>query len=676
MKLGREINYKFTATDATGAATKSVESGIQRLGSLAKTYGPIIAGAFGVAGLAKATDLFIRQEQAVFQLEQRLKSTGGVAGWSSEQLQSMASALQGMTTYGDEAIIEMESLLLTFTNIHGEIYEQALPAVLDMSTAMGKDLQSSALQLGKALNDPIRGVAALAESGIQFSNSQREQIKALVETGQTAEAQRIILKELETQFGGAAKAARQGLGGSLESLQNSFGDALEKIGSGNTGFIGSIHELEAVITSKEFQGGLSAIAKGIGWIGTVAAEVTAQIGVAAEMWSNDAVARVRQIVDRQAQLREEMANIPEGGITGALLSIRRGQIQDELAALAEEYQTLVKLAAFNTLPEPATRRKTSGGGKVTPGSIVAMDREEWDSILGQQELDDAVAAITNFQAQLRVRLAEAPPLSLGFSAFDVAASMARRPEEPDDGGIAAAERLAGLQLSLMSENELVHSAYYDRMARINQARALDAENAAHYDQLAIQAAQDREDALANIVLTAEEKKNRIREMQVGVGLNILGMLQSGAMKNSKKGFEVAKVAAIAETTINTYRSATGAYAALAPIPVVGPALGTAAAAVAIAAGMANVSAIQAQSFSSAGGGGGNVGAAISPPGFGAGSPGSPVVTQPIPPQQQGGTQEITIRLIGAVSEAYVENELVPLLNAAHGRNVTMTFAKE
>lgn len=51
---------------------------------------------------------------------------------------------------------------------------------------------------------------------------------------------------------------------------------------------------------------------------------------------------------------------------------------------------------------------------------------------------------------------------------------------------------------------------------------------------------------------------------------------------------VGKAAAIAETTINTYKAAQSAYAALAGIPVVGPALGTAAAALAVVSGLKNV----------------------------------------------------------------------------------------
>lgn len=145
----------------------------------------------------------------------------------------------------------------------------------------------------------------------------------------------------------------------------------------------------------------------------------------------------------------------------------------------------------------------------------------------------------------------------------------------------------------------------------------------------------REEREANVLIRLGRERDEEEELQrakvamqtnaMNATMGILSALQSGAMQNSKKGFEIAKMAAIAETTINTYKAATGAYSALASIPYVGPALGIAAAAAAVAAGMANVSAIQSQKF---GGGSGAGGASnIGTPNFN-GTPNSPLVTTP------------------------------------------------
>jgi hypothetical protein len=165
-------------------------------------------------------------------------------------------------------------------------------------------------------------------------------------------------------------------------------------------------------------------------------------------------------------------------------------------------------------------------------------------------------------------------------------------------------------------------------------------------------------------------KTALQQQQLGAAMGILGALQSGAMKNSKSGFEIAKAAAIAETTINTYKAATGAYSALAPIPVIGPALGVAAAAAAIAAGMANVQAISKQQFGSSSGGGG-----ITPPSFGAGGASSPSVTPVTQPQGigQGGGQ-VTVNLYGAIGEKqWFEDNLPKMLQDLAARNVSVGY---
>lgn len=76
-----------------------------------------------------------------------------------------------------------------------------------------------------------------------------------------------------------------------------------------------------------------------------------------------------------------------------------------------------------------------------------------------------------------------------------------------------------------------------------------------------------------------------------------GSLAGLQSSSNKKLAAVGKAAAIANAMIDTYKSATGAYASLSAIPYVGPALGAAAAGAAIAAGLANVAQIRSQNTS-------------------------------------------------------------------------------
>lgn len=207
---------------------------LSAFGKKAITLGKIIGGAyvakkvidFGVSSV-KAFD---ESQQALAQLNTVLKSTKSVAGITSKAAIDLAKSLQKVTKYSDEETLSAESLLLTFTKINKDIFPQTVRIVQDMSTALGQDLKSSSIQVGKALQDPIKGVTALRRVGVNFNQAQTDVIKKLVETGHQAQAQALILKELQTEFGGSAVAAGKTFGGQLAILKNRFNDVQEKIG--------------------------------------------------------------------------------------------------------------------------------------------------------------------------------------------------------------------------------------------------------------------------------------------------------------------------------------------------------------------------------------------------------------------------------------------------------------
>ena len=179
---------------------------------------------------ATSLQAFREQEKAIAQVNAGLKSTGAQVGFTSKELQNMASELQKNTLFGDEQILkDATAQLLTFTNITGEQFDRTQQAALDLATRLDGDLKGASIQLGKALNDPIANLSALSRSGIQFSEEQKEVIKSLAETGRLAEAQTVILDELDKQYGGSAEAAADADGG-ITQLANAFGDLQEEIG--------------------------------------------------------------------------------------------------------------------------------------------------------------------------------------------------------------------------------------------------------------------------------------------------------------------------------------------------------------------------------------------------------------------------------------------------------------
>ena len=212
-------------------AVKGIESQTAKLqedlSSIAQKASIAFAGLSATVGGLIAT--YRTQEQAEKKLETVLRSTGEAAGLTAQELKDMAAGLQNVSTFGDEAIIEAQSLLLTFTKIGKDVFPTATETILNMSAAMGTDLRSSTVMLGKALNDPIAGVTALSRAGVQLTEQQKEQIKTFTETGNIAKAQSVILKELEVQFGGQARATAEGTGRFIQ-LSNTLGDMAEVIG--------------------------------------------------------------------------------------------------------------------------------------------------------------------------------------------------------------------------------------------------------------------------------------------------------------------------------------------------------------------------------------------------------------------------------------------------------------
>ncbi len=191
-----------------------------------------VSVASGVArGVGKALDEYAKHEQSVRMLNAQLKMTGGVVGFSSSALQQLASDLQKVSSFSNETTLAAQSLLLSFTNIRGDVFRGTLEAAMDLSTVINQDLNSSIAQLGKALNDPVNGIMALSRVGVVFTAAQKDTIKTLVESGRVMEAQKVILGELRNEFGGAARADMQTFTGQLQTMLNSFSDMLESIGA-------------------------------------------------------------------------------------------------------------------------------------------------------------------------------------------------------------------------------------------------------------------------------------------------------------------------------------------------------------------------------------------------------------------------------------------------------------
>jgi len=520
---------------------KSVKKSI---GGLSGVFSAVAIGAF----TSKIIAATAKQEAAVKQLEQGLASTGQVVGLSLQQLTGHAAELQRATTFGDEDIIRAQSQLVTFTKITGDEFKRTTAIALDMSERFGTDVKSSVLQLGKALNDPVANLSALSRAGIQFSAEQKEVIKSLIESGNQAEAQRVILKELEVQFGGSAKAAGDTFGGALKGLSNDMGDLLEAKG-GLPEATSNIIELRKVVSSPEFSSAFNDIASGIisafagvisyvprvvNWLKTIGIELgfAVQSAVAAAQAIKEAVTLgdgigFGEARDRFRARMESLRAIRDEMISGLATPAAEGVAGDA--------------SAVGATGEPVTGAVGAVGGiepAANDGEIEAAAEKERAKL-------EAVAAVKE-----EFRVAE------------------------EEGKI---ERLA-----LQDEADALR--FESQIAQFSNA------------QTALT------DILAQQTVNRLGIESKASKAQVGMISQTYGKGLSLLQTSGKKSEKLQKAMRIKEAVMATYSAAINSYNALAGIPIIGPALGAAAAIAATAFGLKQVKAIK----SGGGAGGGSV----------------------------------------------------------------------
>jgi len=167
-----------------------------------------------------------------------IESTGSAAGISAQQVRDLAESLETLSTVDDKNIQSGENVLLRFTSIGKDVFPQASKAAVDLAVALADgnaanaDVAASAKIVGKALEDPIKGLGALRKAGIVFTDQEKEQITTLVKHGDKAKAQGVILQALEKRYGKAGEAAGKSGASGVRRLQDAVEDAQRALAEG------------------------------------------------------------------------------------------------------------------------------------------------------------------------------------------------------------------------------------------------------------------------------------------------------------------------------------------------------------------------------------------------------------------------------------------------------------
>jgi len=235
------IQFIIKAIDNTKSAFASAGRGIKKFadGSMAvlKKLGNYAKWAFvGVAaGVTLAVREYLNYSRAVAKLEIALTRENRQNEITKQSLLDLADELQKTTGVEDEAVINAEAILLTYKKLSGDVIPRVIRAIVDMNAQMTDGdlsmggLQASAVQLGKALSDPKKGILLLARAGVILDKEQKKAIKSALAHKDLSKAQTLILGALEEKYAGVAAAISKSQAG-VDRVKGSFGDLAKEIG--------------------------------------------------------------------------------------------------------------------------------------------------------------------------------------------------------------------------------------------------------------------------------------------------------------------------------------------------------------------------------------------------------------------------------------------------------------
>lgn len=268
--MANVIEILLRGVDESAPAFASVRANVSKLAI------GVSAAVASFLAFGAVKENLIEAEDASNKLNQAYQRLGGNAQLTKRQLTDLADELQHTTTVSDGLVKESEALLLGFTKVRGEAFERTIKIAADLADKFGS-MQDATRAVGLALQDPIKGLRGLREAQITFTSAQQKTIQYLVETGQQAKVQEIILSSLEQRYKGTAAAARNTLGGAIQALKTQFGSLFEGTGD-NSKLTGAINSLTAELSSPELKAGITQLVTGLVNIASFGVKAAAAVG--------------------------------------------------------------------------------------------------------------------------------------------------------------------------------------------------------------------------------------------------------------------------------------------------------------------------------------------------------------------------------------------------------------
>ena len=224
------IRAVITAKDEASAVLDKFGG---KVGKVAEVAGEalLVAGAAAAGFATLSVKAYAESEAIGAQLNSVLQTTGKSAQISTKQVEALAMQMENYSGKSHDAIEQGQILLLQFSQTTSKNLPEMTKAMLNISQRMGVDTVMAAKTLGIALDDPTTGMSRLRRAGVDFTESQKEAIKALQKSGDVAGADALLMKALDEKMGTAAHTYRETFAGSVSAAKNSLKDFEIVVGS-------------------------------------------------------------------------------------------------------------------------------------------------------------------------------------------------------------------------------------------------------------------------------------------------------------------------------------------------------------------------------------------------------------------------------------------------------------
>ena len=605
---GATSKYEKSMRDVRRISAQTSQGISKSWGGVTKSFAGLVgvvgalAGAIGGITLSRLTKDGIDTAAAFEQMEIKLnaltkgkgkETLDAINSWALDMpvnTEKAVDAFTTMTAYGLDPTLEKMETLVDVSSIFGE---QALPSV---SRALG---QMAAL--GKLSAEELN---QLSESGINARKYLKEAFGMTVEEVQKSgiainEVIDVIWEGMNRDYGGAAREAMgswQGLTAIIKSYYTEMKRLTMKAGPMDAMKM-VLGEIVTKLDEARASGDMLAFAQktGTGIIKIIAAVIEA-IG-----WIPTAFYSVKEAIHKVLTAITAVADaiIHVGAISLTVANpVKLFQLSmSESTETFEEALRRVQPRLMGFKDEVAAfgvSQAQAGDNASTAAEKFANWGVEAERLAGK--IQGVKIETEGLKEGLVTQIPEKPSMPGGASVpkeAGVVGPGAHLPAEypvPDPGRWLDVyeERLEARKQFQEQYAAMGKTEYELEVERIQQQAELWKEAGANRIQL-------EEWTQAKLTeVRNQENQARLNDLQTATGAmaSNFKMISEMGGKHSKEAFEMYKAFKIVESTIATYKSAVLAYSSLVGIPIIGPALASAAAASAVVFGMAQVAMIQ------------------------------------------------------------------------------------